>query len=140
MRKIDVSNLVGLEAFEGGTVHKKFVRESLKQRVEILKHLTKEDVGKIVELIGGEVVDFKLDESTDWVVMVKPFKGFEIYYLLQRGEPEFEDQLTVLFSKESLNWKITAEDVSDFVILYANVLIYAAKKIRKDLPKLGVYL
>jgi len=35
MRKIDVSNLVGLEAFEGRTVHKKFVRESLKQRVEI---------------------------------------------------------------------------------------------------------
>jgi len=47
MRKIDVSNLVGLEAFEGRTVHKKFIRESLKQRVEIL--------------------------------MVKPFKGFEIY-------------------------------------------------------------
>ena len=79
MRKIDVSNLVGLEAFEGRTVHKKFVRESLKQRVEILKHLIKEDVGKIVELVSGEVVDFKLDESTDRVVMVKPFKDFEIY-------------------------------------------------------------
>ncbi len=140
MRKINGSSLVGLEAFEGGSVHKKFVTESLKSRTEILKHLTKEDMEKVVKLVGGEIVDFKLDESTDWVVTVKPFQNFEIYYLLQRGEPEFEDRLLVLFSKKSLEWKIPAEDVSDFVILYANVLIYAAKKVKENLPKISQYL
>lgn len=140
MHKINVSNLVGLEAFEGGSVHKKFVTESLKSRTKILKHLTREDMKKVVKLIGGELVDFKLDESTEWVVSVKPFKNFEIYYLLQRGEPEFEDRLLVLFSKSSLEWRIPAEDVSDFAILYANILVYAAKKVRKNLPKISQYL
>ncbi|MGP3666853.1 MAG: DUF3786 domain-containing protein [Candidatus Bathyarchaeota archaeon] len=140
MRKVNISNLVGLEAFEGGFYHKKFVEESLKERTKVLKHLSIEDMIKIVPIVGGEVVNLKIGESTDWAVMVKPIPSFEIFYILQRGEPEFEDKIHVLFSKDALNLGIPAEDVADFVVLYANALIYAAKKVKSDLPKISRYL
>ena len=140
MRKVNVSNLVGLDAFEGGFYHKKFVEESLKQRTEILKHLSAEDMVKVAAIVGGEVVDLKIGEATDWAIMVKPLPNLEIFYILQRGEPEFEDRIHVLFSKDVLNLGIPAEDVADLVVLYANALIYAARKVRNDLPKISRYL
>lgn len=140
MRKVNISNLVGLEAFEGGFYHKRFVEDSLKQRVKVLKHLSAEDIVKVASIIGGEVVDLKIGESTDWAIMVKPLPALEIFYILQRCEPEFEDKIHVLFSRDALNLGIPAEDVAGFVVLYSNVLIYAARKVRNDLPKISRYI
>ncbi len=140
MRRVERINIVGIEAFEGGLPHKKFVNACLKERLSILNLISSTEMEQIVKIVGGELVDFKLDETTVWTVVIDPLPKFEIFYLLQRGAPEFEDQLLALYSKDTVEIGIPAEDISDFTVLYANALIYAAKKIRPDLPRISRYL
>lgn len=140
MRQVNKSDLIGIESFEGGSAHKKFVNTSLKARLEILQLISQDEMERIVKIVGGELADCKIDDTTVWTATVKPMLKFEIFYFLQKGEPEFENQLVTLYSKDAVEIGIPAEDVADFTILYANALIYAAKKIKIDLPKISRYL
>ncbi len=141
MRKIDRSGVVGLSAFEGGMTHTRYVSRALEQRVKILSHLDNTDAERLAEILGIEMIDLAIDDATEWAVAFKPFNGLELYYLLQRYSPEMEDVLKVLYSKESAGLGISGEDISGFTILYANVLIYAAKKyLNKALPSISRYL
>lgn len=141
LRKIDHSNVVGLSAFEGGMTHTRYVSRALEERVKVLRCLNKADVERLAEVLGSEIVDLTIDDATEWAVAFKPFDGLELYYLLQRYSPEMEDALKVLYSKQSVSFGISGEDISSFTILYANVLIYAAKKyLNKTLPSISRYL
>ncbi|MEM1538361.1 MAG: hypothetical protein QXK12_06720 [Candidatus Nezhaarchaeales archaeon] len=134
-------NLIGITEFEGGFAHKRFVESALEQRLTILAKITREEIGVIAKAMNAELVDYKLDEATEWVLRVKPLSYLEIYYFMQKYSPEFPDVLKALYSKEAKEWGIPAEDVSDFTILYANAIIYTAKKVLgKSLPKLSRYL
>ncbi|NIN53741.1 MAG: hypothetical protein GTN80_11820 [Nitrososphaeria archaeon] len=140
MRKVDKSRLRGLDAFEGGREHKKQLQNALSQRVKILRLIEENEVEAIAEFVGGEVVDCKIDDATEWVIAFRPLPILEIYYFLQRYSPEFEDSVVTFYSREALDLEISAEDVTQFTILYANALIYSAKKRKGDLPKLSRYL
>jgi len=135
------SDLIDIRGFEGGQAHHRFLEESLRQRLIIIKHLNRDDARKVAEALGGEVVDFKIDEATEWALKFTPFKGFDIYFILQRYSPEFEDRLMAFYNKDAPNIGVPAEDASDFTILYANAIIYAARRVlSKELPRLSRYL
>jgi len=141
MENRGISHLVSLKNFEGGLVHDRAVKAALKLRLEVLRHIVRSEAEQVINSIGGKLVNIRIDDATDWAVYVEPLPKFEIYYFLQRYSPEFEDSLMALYSKESLELGISAEDVTQFTILYANALIYYAKKIlKKDLPKISRYL
>lgn len=136
-----LENLTGITEFEGGLAHRRFIESALEQRLTILASITKEEMAVVAKALNAELVDCKLDEATEWVVRVKPLPYLEIYYFLQKYSPEFPDVLKVLYSKEAKEWGLPAEDISDFTILYANAIIYTAKKVlKKNLPQLSRYL
>ena len=136
--------LVNIRFFEGGQAHEAFTRNGIKVRTRVLKHLSRSEVEVIARVLGGSFLSTPPleDSSIEWTVAFEPVKGFKIYYLMRRNEPEFEDELQVLYDAEKLPFSIPAEDVSNFTLLYANALIYAARKIlgRKDIPEISSYL
>ncbi len=135
------SDLIDIRGFEGGQAHHRFLEESLKQRLPVIKHLSRDDAARVAEALGGELVDFKIDEATEWALRVSPFKGFHIYFVLQRYSPEFEDRLLAFYNKEAPELGVPAEDASDFTVLYANAIIYAARRtLNRELPRLSRYL
>ncbi|MEM4699827.1 MAG: hypothetical protein QXT74_02615 [Candidatus Nezhaarchaeales archaeon] len=139
--KLEPSSLIDIRGFEGGYAHHRFLEEALRQRLQVIKHLTLNDVKKVAEALGGELIDFKIDDSTEWVLRLSPFKGFDIYFVLQRYFPEFEDRLLAFYNREAPSLGIPAEDASDFTVLYANAIIYAARRLLgKELPKISRYL
>jgi len=138
---VDKSSLVDIRAFEGGHAHHRFIEESLKQRMEVLKRISREDAFKVAEALGASVVDLKIDDATEWAIKFTPFKGLDIYFVMQRYSPEFEDRLLVFYDRRALDLGVPAEDASDFTVLYANAMIYAARKVLgKELPRLSRYL
>ena len=81
----------------------------------------------IVTVVDGKVVDLIIDSATDWAIMMKPLKNLEIYYVLQRYSPEFEDEVLTLYGKETMNIGIPIDDLYDFTRLCANALVRAAR-------------
>ncbi|WP_309492125.1 hypothetical protein [Candidatus Hecatella orcuttiae] len=133
--------LVGIEAFEGGWAHKKFLDRALKERAKILARISREEAGKLAEAVGGRLTEL-LEEAAEWVIVVSPLPKLEVYYVLKRYAPEFEDVLQAFYRRKDLELSLPAEDISEFTVLYANALIYAARQIlgKDDLPHLSRYL
>ncbi len=141
MEKVERSSLIDIRSFEGGQAHHHFLTEALKQRLEIIKHLTARDVEEVAEELGAHLVDLKIDDATEWALKISPFRGFDIFFVLQRYSPEFEDSLLAFYNREAPSIGVPAEDASDFTVLYANAIIYAAKRVLdKELPRLSRYL
>ncbi|MHC1586801.1 MAG: hypothetical protein ACXQTV_04585 [Candidatus Hecatellaceae archaeon] len=136
--------LVNIKFFEGGQAHEAFIRNALKVRMEILKHVGREEARRAAEVLGGEFLEPPPldDPAIEWAVAFEPFKNFKICYLMRRHEPEFADEVQVLYDVEGLPFKLPAEDVADFTVLYTNAFIYAVKNVvgRRDLPSVGSYL
>lgn len=141
MQRIDKSTLIGLAAFEGGSVHEGLVKRAMAFRVWIIKQLTCSEVAQVADYMGGRLVDCRLDEATAWTLGLRPFDGFEIYYFLQRYAPEFEDNIHVMYSKDALEMGLPGEDVASLTILFANAVVYCARKILgRELPRISRYL
>ena len=100
-------------------------------RTKDLKEVTKETAQQIATAVGGKVVNLVLDSATDWAIVVNPIKNLEIYYVLQRYSPEFEDEVATFYSKETAGIGIPVDDLYDFTRLCANALVRAARNIRK---------
>jgi hypothetical protein len=98
-------------------------------RTKELRETTKAEAIKITEKIGGEIVDFSVNESTEWAIVFTPMKNLKIYYLLQRYRPEFEDEILTFYSKETRNINIPIDDLYDFTRLLANALVRSAKEL-----------
>ncbi len=134
-------DLTDITSFEGGLVHLNFLKQSLKIRAEPLKHVSRMEAKKLAEICGGELVDLRIDEATDWCIKFTPLPDFEIYILMQRYSPEFEDSILVLYSRRALDWGIPAEDVAEWTILFVNAMIYACRrKLGKNTPRISYYL
>ena len=78
-------------------------------------------------LIGGELVDFSVNDSTEWAMVFSPMKNLKIYYVFQRYSPEFEDEILTFYGKETAKTNIPVDDLYDFTRLYANALVRASK-------------
>jgi len=98
-------------------------------RTKDLRLVTKAMAQQVASLVGGKLVDLAVDSATDWAIMMKPLKNLEIYYVLQRYSPEFEDEVLTLYGKETMSIGIPIDDLYDFTRLCANALVRAARNL-----------
>jgi len=82
LQRIYKSTLIGLAAFEGGSVHEELVKRAMAFGVRIIKQLASSEVAQVADYMGGRLVDCKIDKATAWTLRAHPFDGFEIYYFL----------------------------------------------------------
>ena len=134
MKKIEKSQLLAMKELGYGqscyaidSMHKR----EMAIRTKDLRLITKEMVQQIATAVDGTLVDLIIDSATDWAIMMKPLKNLEIYYVLQRYSPEFEDEVLTLYSKDTATIGIPIDDLYDFTRLCANALVRAARNIHK---------
>jgi len=110
-------------------------------RVQIIKQLSSSEAAQVAEYMGGRLVDCEIDGATAWTMELRPYARFEIYYFLQRYAPEFEDSIRVMYSKGGLEMELPGEDVATLTILFANAIVYSARRILgRELPRISRYL
>jgi hypothetical protein len=134
MKKIEKSQVLAMK--ELGYGQRCYAIESMHKRemavrTKDLRRVTKAMAQQIALLVGGKLVDLTIDSATDWAIMVKPLKNLEIYYVLQRYSPEFDDEVLTLYGKETTSIGIPVDDLYDFTRLCANALVRAARNIQK---------
>ena len=134
MKKIEKSQVLAMKELGYGqscyaidSMHKR----EMAIRTKDLRLITKAMAQQIASLVGGKLVDLTIDSATDWAIMMKPLKNLEIYYVLQRYSPEFEDEVLTLYGKETTSIGIPIDDLYDFTRLCANALVRAARNIQK---------
>ena len=103
-------------------------QEDMAKCVGALKQVDKIEARKIADVVGGEIVDFKVNEATEWAIMMEPIRNLRILFALQRYTPEFDDIVMTFYGKETNNLDITIEDLYDFTRLCTNALVRASKK------------
>ena len=130
MKKIERAQVLALKELGYGqsclaidSMHKR----EMAVRTKDLRLVTKAMAQHIVTVVDGKVVDLIIDSATDWAIMMKPLKNLEIYYVLQRYSPEFEDEVLTLYGKETMNIGIPIDDLYDFTRLCANALVRATR-------------
>ena len=133
MKKVEKSQVLAMKELGYGqgcyaidSMHKR----EMAIRTKDLRRVTKAMAQQIASLVGGKLVDLTIDSATDWAIMMKPLKNLEIYYVLQRYSPEFEDEVLTLYGKETMSIGIPVDDLYDFTRLCANALVRAARNIR----------
>jgi len=103
-------------------------QEDMAKCVGALKQVDKIEARKIADVVGGEIVDFKVNEATEWAIMMEPIRNLKILFALQNYSPEFEDTVMTFYGIETNNLDITIEDLYDFTRLCTNALVRASKK------------
>jgi hypothetical protein len=132
MKRIEKSQVLAMKELGYGqscyaidTMHKR----EMAIRTKDLRLVTKAMAQQVASLVGGKLVDLAVDSATDWAIMMKPLKNLEIYYVLQRYSPEFEDEVLTLYGKETMSIGIPIDDLYDFTRLCANALVRAARNL-----------
>ena len=132
MEKIEKSQVLAMKEMGYGqscyaidSMHKR----EMTIRTKDLRLVNKAIAEKMASFVGGKLVDLTLDSATDWTIMMEPINNLEIYYVLQRYSPEFEDEVIALYGKETASIGIPIDDLYDFTRLCANALVRAAKEI-----------
>jgi len=70
-------------------------------RTKDLRLVNKAMAERIASKVGGKLVDLTLDSATDWAILMEPVTNLRIYFVLQRYNPEFEDEAIALYGKET---------------------------------------
>ncbi len=103
-------------------------QEDMANCVGALNQVNKSEAKNIAEIVGGQVVDFAVNDATEWAIMMEPIRYLKIIFTLQKYSPEFEDKVLTFYGKEANNLEITIEDLYDFTRLCTNALVNASKK------------
>jgi hypothetical protein len=128
--KINRSDLLALKELgygEGCRYIESMHKREMAFRMKELQLKNKAEAEKAALEIGGELVDFFLNEATEWTVAFTPIKNVKIYFLFQRYSPEFEDEILTFYGRETSTTDIPIDDLYDFTRLYANALVRASK-------------
>jgi len=96
--------------------------------VGALKQVGTVEARKMADVVGGQIVDFKVNDSTEWAIMMEPIKDLKIIFAMQKYSPEFEDKVVTFYGKQTNNLEINIEDLYDFTRLCTNALVLASKK------------
>ena len=88
----------------------------------------RDEAEQVASRIGGKLVNFNFNDSTEWTMVFSPLKNLDIYYLFQRYSPEFENEILTFYGKETANIEIPVDDLYDFTRLYANAIVRASKQ------------
>jgi hypothetical protein len=103
-------------------------QEDMAKCVGALKQVGIVEARKIADVVGGQIVDFKVNDSTEWAIMMEPIKDLKIIFAMQKYSPEFEDKVVTFYGKQTNNLEISIEDLYDFTRLCTNALVLASKK------------
>ena len=129
--KIKRSDLVALKELgygEGCRYIEAMHKREMAYRMTDLKLNTIKEAENAALILGGEIVDLTVNESTEWAMVFSPLKKLKIYYVLQKYSPEFEDEILTFYGKETSETEIPVDDLYDFTRLYANALVRASKQ------------
>ena len=128
--KIERSDVVALKELGYGdgcryieAMHKK----EMAFRVKDLIISNAYEAEQIAVKVGGKLVNFSINESTEWAMVFSPLKNLKIYYLFQSYSPEFENEILTFYGKETASTEIPLDDLYDFTRLYANAIVRASK-------------
>jgi hypothetical protein len=103
-------------------------QEDMTKCVGALKQVSPKEASIMADKVGGQIIDFKVNDSTEWAILMEPIKNLKIIFTMQKYSPEFEDKVETFYGKETNDLEITIEDLYDFTRLSANALIIASKK------------
>ena len=129
--KIERSDVVALKELgygEGCRYIEAMHKREMAYRMKDLKLDTKKEAENAASILGGEMVDFTLNESTEWAMVFSPMKKLKIYYVFQKYSPEFENEILTFYGKETTETEIPVDDLYDFTRLYANALVRVSKQ------------
>ena len=129
--KIERSDVVALKELgygEGCRYIEAMHKREMAYRMKDLKLDTKKEAEHAASILGGEMVDFTLNESTEWAMVFSPLKKLKIYYVFQKYSPEFENEILTFYGKETTKTEIPVDDLYDFTRLYANALVRVSKQ------------
>ena len=102
-------------------------KREMAYRMKDLHLTTIKEAEQVASLLGGELVDFSVNDSTEWALVFSPMKNLKIYFVFQRYSPEFEDEILTFYGKETAKTDIPVDDLYDFTRLYANALVRVSK-------------
>jgi len=127
VERFDVVALKELGYGEGCRYIDAMHKREMAYRMKDLQITTVKEAENVASLIGGELVDFSVNDSTEWAMVFSPMKNLKIYYVFQKYSPEFEDEILTFYGKETTKTNIPVDDLYDFTRLYANALVRASK-------------
>ncbi|MHC1635012.1 MAG: DUF3786 domain-containing protein [Candidatus Methanospirareceae archaeon] len=127
--KVKREDLIAFGQIRGGELMELKFADEMTARTEELWKIRREQAEELAKLVGGETVDLKLDSATEWGVVVRPLPYLHIYFFLQLYEPEFPNEVRVLFDKRVNESDIDIADVYDITRLMSNALVRAAGRI-----------
>lgn len=124
--------LLSLKEIEGPIgSHDGFLKREMDRRKEPLTYV--DDVSKLAEYIGGEVVSLGISE--DWAIRKEIFPGIQILLIYNRADEEFPSNLRVLYSGERIG-KIRGEDLVELTIACVNHMLRYVRETVKDPPEI----
>jgi len=124
--------LLSLKEIEGPTSpHDGFLKREMDRRKEPLSYV--DDVSKLAEYIGGEVVSLGISE--DWAIRKEVFPGIQILFVYNRADEEFPSNLRILYSGERIG-TIRGEDLVELTIACVNHMLRYVKETVKDPPEI----
>ena len=129
--KIERSDVVALKELgygEGCRYIEAMHKREMAYRMKDLKLDTLKEAEHAASILGGELVDFSVNESTEWAMVFAPLKKLKIYFVFQKYSPEFENEILTFYGKETAKTEIPVDDLYDFTRLYANALVRASKQ------------
>jgi len=101
-------------------------QEDMSRCIKALRNVDRADAKEIAEIVGGKTVDFNINDSTAWALMMEPLRNLKIIFVLQRYSPEFPDEVLTFYGKEIENITIPIDDLYDFTRLCVNALVRAS--------------
>lgn len=124
--------LLSLKEIEGPIgSHDGFLKREMDRRKEPLSYA--DDVSKLAEYIGGEVVSLGISE--DWAIRKEVFPGIQILLIYNRADEEFPSNLRVLYCGERIG-KIRGEDLVELTIACVNHMLRYVRETVKDPPEI----
>jgi len=124
--------LISLKEIEGPiSPHDGFVKHEIDKRKEALGYV--DDVSRLAEYIGGEIVSLGLGE--DWAMKKEIFPGIEILFIYNRADEEFPSSLRALYSGQRIK-SIRGEDLAELTIACVNHMLRYVKETVKDPPEI----
>jgi len=132
MEKIDIGQVFGLKELgygQGCYAVDRMHKREMANRTKSLSLVDKKTAHLVASVVGGKLVNLRINEASEWAIMMEPIENLKIYYILQRNSPEFEDEVLTFYGKEIKRIGIPIDDLYDFTRLCANALVRVARTV-----------
>lgn len=124
--------LLTLKEIDGPVAsHDGFMKHEVAKKKDALGYVN--NVSKLAEYIGGEVVSLGRDE--DWAIKKEFFPGVEILFIYNRADEEFPSNLRILYSGNRVKDN-RGEDLTELTVACVNQMLRYVKETVKNPPEI----